>query len=66
MSFDLNQVSIVNPRRGVMEKMILSKFVDRTERGMLFLSIEEAVESCRFSLHQSTQKNDSSSTTSNM
>lgn len=54
------QLSIINPRRDVMEKMILSKFTSRNGKGMFFLTVDEAVEACRFSLHESRQKKDES------
>ncbi|OWM66015.1 hypothetical protein CDL15_Pgr015441 [Punica granatum] len=52
-SLDSNEikVSIINPRIEVMEKMILSKFMERVGKESFFLSIEDAVEACRFSMH---------------
>ncbi|KAF8036440.1 hypothetical protein BT93_C2223 [Corymbia citriodora subsp. variegata] len=53
------KLSIVNPRMGVMEKMILSEFVDKVGRESFYLSVDEAVEACRFWLQESkVSKND--------
>ncbi|KAI3407680.1 STAS domain-containing protein [Psidium guajava] len=53
------KMGIVNPRREVMEKMILSEFVDKVGRESFYLSIDEAVEACRFGLQESkVSKND--------
>ncbi|KAK8513833.1 hypothetical protein V6N13_002549 [Hibiscus sabdariffa] len=41
---------IVNPRIEVLEKMTLSKFTDAIGKESFYLSIEDAVQSCRFSL----------------
>ncbi|GAV79512.1 Sulfate_transp domain-containing protein/STAS domain-containing protein/Sulfate_tra_GLY domain-containing protein, partial [Cephalotus follicularis] len=51
---------IINPRLEVMEKMILSKFIDDIGKESVFLSIEDAIESCKFSLHIMKQKSDTS------
>ncbi|PKI75457.1 hypothetical protein CRG98_004127 [Punica granatum] len=45
------KVSIINPRTEVMEKMILSRFVEKVGKESFFLSIEDAVEACRFSMN---------------
>lgn len=42
------QVSIINPRFEVMEKMILSKFVESVGKESFFLSIEDAIEARTF------------------
>nr|GEV58280.1 probable sulfate transporter 3.5 [Tanacetum cinerariifolium] len=47
------QVVLVNPRHEVMEKLIVTKFIDKIGKEHVFLSIEDAVEGCRFSLTQS-------------
>jgi sulfate transporter 3 len=44
----------------VMEKMIASHFLDKIGKENVFLSIEEAIETCRFSLQLSRERNDSS------
>ncbi|GMI92753.1 sulfate transporter 3;5 [Hibiscus trionum] len=41
---------IVNPRVEVLEKMTLAKFTDVVGKESFYLSIEDAVQSCRFSL----------------
>ncbi|XP_044472184.1 probable sulfate transporter 3.5 [Mangifera indica] len=46
------KISLINPRIDVMEKMILSKFTEIMGRERFFLSIEDAVEACRFSLQK--------------
>jgi len=52
-------MGIVNPRMAVMEKMILSEFVDKVGRESFYMSIDEAVEACRFWLQESNvSKND--------
>ncbi|XP_010051595.2 probable sulfate transporter 3.5 [Eucalyptus grandis] len=53
------KMGIVNPRMAVMEKMILSEFVDKVGRESFYMSIDEAVEACRFWLQESNvSKND--------
>lgn len=47
-------MSLVNPRIDIMEKMILSKFIDKIGKESVFLSIEDAVDSCKFSLQSSS------------
>ncbi|KAF8036439.1 hypothetical protein BT93_C2222 [Corymbia citriodora subsp. variegata] len=42
------KMGIVNPRMKVMEKMILSEFVDKVGRESFYLSVDKAVEACRF------------------
>ncbi|XP_065850336.1 probable sulfate transporter 3.5 [Euphorbia lathyris] len=49
------KMAIVNPRRGVMEKMMRAHFVDKIGKGSIFLCIEDAVEACTFLL--ATDKN---------
>lgn len=46
------QVVIVNPRLEVMEKLIVTNFIDRIGKDRVFLSIEDAIEGCKFSLTQ--------------
>lgn len=52
-------MGIINPRINVLEKMMLSKFVDLIGKESIFLSVEDAVKTCQFSLNQSPQKGDS-------
>ncbi|MBA0865865.1 hypothetical protein Goshw_016042 [Gossypium schwendimanii] len=47
------KLSIVNPRIEVLEKLTLAKFTDAIGKESFFLSIEDAVQNCRFSLHSS-------------
>lgn len=44
------KMGLINPRRDVLEKLMLSKFIDKIGKECVFLSIEGAVETCRFSL----------------
>lgn len=44
------QVVIVNPRLEVMEKLIVTHFIDKIGKERVFLSIDEAIEGCKFSL----------------
>lgn len=41
---------LINPRLAVMEKLILGKFIDKIGKDSVFLSIEDAIEACKFSL----------------
>ncbi|CAH8288666.1 unnamed protein product [Eruca vesicaria subsp. sativa] len=41
---------IINPRFEVLEKMMLSHFVEKIGKEYVFLSIDEAVQSCQFNL----------------
>ncbi|CAN8252364.1 unnamed protein product [Cochlearia groenlandica] len=41
---------IINPRYEVLEKMMLSHFVDKIGKDSVFLSIDDAVQACRFNL----------------
>ncbi|WMV59966.1 hypothetical protein MTR67_053351 [Solanum verrucosum] len=49
------KIILVNPRLGVMEKLIVTRFIDVIGKESVFLTIEEAIESCRFSLNSSSQ-----------
>ncbi|KAK3034371.1 hypothetical protein RJ639_032269 [Escallonia herrerae] len=49
------KVVLVNPRIEVMEKLILTKFIDRIGKESVFLSVEDAFEASRFSLKSSVQ-----------
>ncbi|XP_060211524.1 probable sulfate transporter 3.5 [Lycium barbarum] len=46
---------LINPRLGVMEKLIVTRFIDVIGKESVFLTIEEAIETCRFSLKCSSQ-----------
>ncbi|XP_019155865.1 PREDICTED: probable sulfate transporter 3.5 isoform X2 [Ipomoea nil] len=41
---------LINPRLGVMEKLMLSKFIEIIGKESVFLSIDDAIEFCKFSL----------------
>lgn len=51
---------IVNPRIEVMDKLTLAHFVDIIGKDSVYLSMDEAVEACRFSLETATQYDDAS------
>lgn len=59
-------MGIINPRREVMEKLIVSKFIDKIGKESVFLSIEEAIETCRYSLDVLKSKNEVSSVNSSV
>lgn len=44
------QVVLVNPRLEVMEKLIVTNFIEKIGKERVFLSIEDAIEGCKFSL----------------
>lgn len=46
-------MSFVNPRKEVLEKMILSKFVDMIGKESFFLTLEDAVKASQYSLGKS-------------
>ncbi|KAH9800522.1 putative sulfate transporter 3.5 [Citrus sinensis] len=52
------KMKLINPRIGVMDKMILSKFIDVIGKDSVFLSIEDAIDACRFSLQKEKHQND--------
>lgn len=54
------KLGLINPRIKVMEKMMASHFLDKIGKKNVFLSVEDAVETCRFSLQLSTENSDSS------
>lgn len=60
------KVGIINPRREVMEKLTVSKFIEKIGKESVFLSVEEAIETCQFSLHVSKSKNELSSVNSSV
>lgn len=45
-------MGIVNPRVNVLEKLILAKVVDIIGKESFYLSIEDAINKCRFTLDQ--------------
>ncbi|MBA0690293.1 hypothetical protein Goari_007981 [Gossypium aridum] len=49
------KLSIVNPRIEVLEKLTLAKFTDAIGKESFYLSIEDAVQNCRFSLQYSSK-----------
>ncbi|XP_057468309.1 probable sulfate transporter 3.5 [Actinidia eriantha] len=49
------KVALVNPRLEVMEKLIVTKFIDRIGKENVFLSIDDAIKGCRFTLKRSKQ-----------
>ncbi|KAF6172891.1 hypothetical protein GIB67_035445 [Kingdonia uniflora] len=55
------KVAITNPRLEVTEKMILSKFVEDIGKDSVFLSVQDAVETCRFTLNEQKEKKCSTS-----
>ncbi|KAD2393854.1 hypothetical protein E3N88_40831 [Mikania micrantha] len=46
------KIVIVNPRLEVMEKLIVTNFVDKIGKDSIFLSIKDAIEGCKFSSEQ--------------
>lgn len=48
--FFLLQMVIINPRFEVLEKMMLSHFVEKIGKEYVFVSIDDAVQACRFNL----------------
>ncbi|EYU23026.1 hypothetical protein ABFS82_11G046000 [Erythranthe guttata] len=46
---------LVNPRIDVMEKLIVAKFIEKIGEDAVFLSAEDAIEACRFTLRNSKQ-----------
>ncbi|KAL8223383.1 hypothetical protein R6Q57_018858 [Mikania cordata] len=46
------KIVIVNPRLEVMEKLIVTNFVDKIGKDCIFLSIKDAIEGCKFSSEQ--------------
>ncbi|KAI8570999.1 hypothetical protein RHMOL_Rhmol01G0082400 [Rhododendron molle] len=47
------KMALVNPRLEVMEKLIVTKFIDTIGKENVFLSIEDAIEASRFNLKSS-------------
>ncbi|KAL2479761.1 putative sulfate transporter 3.5 [Abeliophyllum distichum] len=46
---------LINPRQSVMEKLIVTKFIDKIGKENVFLSIEDAIDASRFSLNSSKE-----------
>ncbi|KAF8400768.1 hypothetical protein HHK36_014068 [Tetracentron sinense] len=51
------KVAIANPRTEVMEKLMLSNFIDSIGKEFVFLGTEDAVETCGFMLNEAKQTN---------
>ncbi|MCL7026606.1 hypothetical protein MKW94_019224 [Papaver nudicaule] len=58
-------VVLANPKREVMEKLMLSNLVETIGKDSIFLSINDAVEACRFNL-RSSKKQDVGDDTDNV
>ncbi|KAF5193759.1 Sulfate transporter 3.1 [Thalictrum thalictroides] len=54
------KISISNPRIEVVEKLMLAKFINIIGKESVFISVDEAIEACRFNLNQSKQERRSS------
>ncbi|KAL5729344.1 putative sulfate transporter 3.5 [Ranunculus cassubicifolius] len=50
------KLSISNPRIEVVEKLVAAGFIDVMGKESIFLSIDDAVEACRFNLNESKHK----------
>ncbi|KAL3535768.1 hypothetical protein ACH5RR_004229 [Cinchona calisaya] len=50
------KMMLVNPRIGVLEKLTITKFIEKIGKESVFLSIEDAIEACRFSMKSSRGK----------
>ncbi|KAK6941542.1 SLC26A/SulP transporter domain [Dillenia turbinata] len=50
------KMAIIDPRINVLEKLTIAKFIDVLGKEFVFLSIEDAIESCRFMLNESKEK----------
>ncbi|XP_062090744.1 probable sulfate transporter 3.5 [Humulus lupulus] len=55
------KMTIVNPRLRVMEKFVQSNFIEKIGKENFYLSVEDAVDACKFSLHVSKQNGNVSS-----
>ncbi|KAG8367407.1 hypothetical protein BUALT_Bualt16G0068700 [Buddleja alternifolia] len=51
---------LINPRLEVMEKLIVTNFIDKIGKESVFLSTEDAIDACRFQLKSSKQQNEES------
>lgn len=49
---------LINPRIDVMDKLIFTNFIDKIGKEAVFLSSEDAIEACRFSLRSSKRDGD--------
>ncbi|GER41554.1 sulfate transporter [Striga asiatica] len=49
------KMMLVNPRIDVMDKLILTNFVDKIGKDAIFISSEDAIDACKFSLRSSKQ-----------
>lgn len=43
---------LVNPRIDVMDKLILMGTIEKIGKGAVYLSTEDAINACKFSIHQ--------------
>ncbi|XP_059634979.1 probable sulfate transporter 3.5 [Cornus florida] len=50
------KMGLVNPRIEVVEKLSVTKFIDKIGKECVYLSVEDAIEACRFSLRSSKQE----------
>lgn len=53
------QLWISNPRMEVMEKFVASKFINMIGKESIYISVDKAVEACRFNLHETTRNSGS-------
>ena len=53
-------MGLINPRLKVLEKLQLSHMIDKIGKENIYLSVEDAVEQCRFALDRSTEDSGSS------
>ncbi|KAK9706049.1 hypothetical protein RND81_07G101400 [Saponaria officinalis] len=51
------KMAMVNPRIEVLEKLIISKFIDAIGKELVFLSIDDAIRACRFRLDGTNKVN---------
>ncbi|KAL6554538.1 putative sulfate transporter 3.5 [Orobanche hederae] len=50
------KIILINPRINVMDKLILTKFIEKIGKDAVFLSTEDAIDACRSSLQRSDQQ----------
>ncbi|KAK4481206.1 hypothetical protein RD792_012088 [Penstemon davidsonii] len=53
------KMKLINPRLEVMEKLVISKCIDTIGRENVFLSVDDAIVACRYSLESSKQDEES-------
>ncbi|KAL3839862.1 hypothetical protein ACJIZ3_024453 [Penstemon smallii] len=54
------KMKLINPRLEVMEKLVISKCIDTIGRENVFLSVDDAIGACRYSLESSKQDDEES------